>query len=385
MIVEDKENTIAVKVIDNGIGIKPEEINKIFDRFYQAENSHAYHKSPSMGIGLSLCKSIVELHHGTIQVESTPGYGSIFIINLPKGNNHFKEEELIHHEKQEIILDNPMEVNNQLLPDQSLQDADGLLLTDEGEKKYKLLVVEDNEELLHILQSLFSPLYQVIIARNGKEGLEQVRKEMPDIVISDIMMPVMSGSELCMKIKHDPELCHIPVILLTAMNSVEQNIEGLKRGADDYINKPFSSKILVARCNNLIRNRILIQNKFSQQELPDTQALANNPVDQKFMENVTNIIEKNMDNMEFDMNSLARELGLSRSSLYSKFKVLTGMTPNEFVLTWKLKKAAHLLKNNPELQIVDISDRLGFGSARYFTRCFKAQFNITPADYRKNA
>ena len=206
---------------------------------------------------------------------------------------------------------------------------------------------------------------------------------MPDVIVSDVMMPEMSGTEMCMKIKNDFNMCHIPVVLLTALTSPEQSIEGLQRGADDYINKPFNAKVLLARCNNLIRGRIILQKKYNQQKDFDAQSLASNPVDQKFLDTVNTIIEKNLDNMEFDMNMLARELGLSRSSLYAKFKALTGMTPNDFVLNCKLKRAASMLENNPNLQIADISDYLGFGSPRYFTRCFKAQFDVTPAEYRK--
>ena len=243
--------------------------------------------------------------------------------------------------------------------------------------------MDDNEELLQILNSLFSPVYNVLLARNGKEGLEKARSERPDIIVSDIMMPEMSGTEMCLKIKNDFDICHIPVILLTALGSAEQSIEGLQRGADDYISKPFNARVLLARCNNLVRNRIILQKKFNEQRDFDTQSLASNPIDQKFMDAVNKIIEENMDNMEFDMNTLAKELGLSRSSLYAKFKALTGMTPNDFVLNCKLKRAATLLITRQDLQIAEISDLLGFGSPRYFTRCFKAQFDTTPAEYKK--
>ena len=257
------------------------------------------------------------------------------------------------------------------------------LLIEGDDSPHTILLVEDNEELLQILNSLFSPTYRVLLARNGKEGLEKARAERPDIIVSDVMMPEMSGTEMCLKIKNDFDVCHIPVVLLTALTSAEQNIEGLQRGADDYINKPFNAKVLLARCNNLVRNRIILQKKFSQQKDFDAQSLASNPIDQKFLDTVNSIIEMNLDNIDFDMNMMARELGLSRSSLYAKFKALTGMTPNDFVLNCKLKRAATMLTENPDLQIADISDRLGFGSPRYFTRCFKAQFEITPAEYRK--
>ena len=387
MILENKENEVIIKVIDNGIGISKDDIDKILYGFYQAENGISnITKTPSTGIGLSLTKNIIELHHGTIQVESTPGYGSIFIVRLLKGCTHFTEEELARdqQEKQtESLIPDTVAFTDHM---EEFSDAEQREVLIEGDDSPRtILLVEDNEELLQILGSLFSPIYRVLLARNGKEGLEKAREERPDIIVSDVMMPEMSGTEMCLKIKNDFDVCHIPVVLLTALTSAEQNIEGLQRGADDYINKPFNAKVLLARCNNLVRNRIILQKKFSQQKDFDAQSLASNPIDQKFLDTVNSIIEKNLDNIDFDMNMMARELGLSRSSLYAKFKALTGMTPNDFVLSCKLKRAATMLTAQPDLQIADISDRLGFGSPRYFTRCFKAQFEITPAEYRKRA
>ena len=372
-------------IVVSFIGISKEDIDKIFDRFYQAENGISnITKTPSTGIGLSLTKSIIELHHGTIQVESTPGYGSIFIVHLQKGCTHFTEEELAQKQQKkqtESLIPDTVAFSDHM---EEFSDTEQKELLIEGDDSpHTILLVEDNEELLQILNSLFSPTYRVLLARNGKEGLEKARAERPDIIVSDVMMPEMSGTEMCLKIKNDFDVCHIPVVLLTALTSAEQNIEGLQRGADDYINKPFNAKVLLARCNNLVRNRIILQKKFSQQKDFDAQSLASNPIDQKFLDTVNSIIEKNLDNIDFDMNMMARELGLSRSSLYAKFKALTGMTPNDFVLNCKLKRAATMLTENPDLQIADISDRLGFGSPRYFTRCFKAQFEITPAEYRK--
>lgn len=385
MILENKEDEVIIKVIDNGIGISKEDIDKIFDHFYQAENSISnITKTPSTGIGLSLTKNIIELHHGTIQVESTPGYGSIFIVRLRKGRTHFTEEELarVQPEMQtESLIPGTVAFTDQM---EEFSDAEQREMLIEGDDSPRtILLVEDNEELLRILVSLFSPIYRVLLARNGKEGWEKTREERPDIIVSDVMMPEMSGTEMCLKIKNDFDVCHIPVVLLTALTSAEQNIEGLQRGADDYISKPFSAKVLLTRCNNLVRNRIILQKKFSQKKDFDAQSLASNPIDQKFLDTVNSIIEKNLDNGDFDMNMMARELGLGRSSLYAKFKALTGMTPNDFVLSCKLKRAAAMLTDKPDLQIADISDRLGFGSPRYFTRCFKAQFEITPAEYRK--
>ena len=385
MIIESKENEVTIKVMDNGIGISKEDMNKIFDRFYQAENCISnIAKTPSTGIGLALTKNIIELHHGTIQAESTPGYGSIFIVRLLKGCTHFSKEELIEAlPKREMEIQAPDTVAFSDQMEMFIDNEQNEVPLEEDNVSRTILLVEDNEELLQVLNSLFSPTYHVLLARNGKEGLDKAREERPDIIVSDVMMPEMSGTEMCLKIKNDFDVCHIPVVLLTALTSAEQNIEGLRRGADDYINKPFNAKILLARCNNLVRNRIILQKKFSQEKDFDAQSLANNPIDQKFLDTVNLIIEQNLDNTGFDMSLMARELGLSRSSLYAKFKALTGMTPNDFVLNCKLKRATTMLTEHPEWQIADISDRLGFGSPRYFTRCFKAQFETTPAEYRK--
>ncbi len=326
------------------------------------------------------------MHHGTILVESTPGYGSIFIVRLQKGSAHFTEEERTEGRQEKLpenLIPDTVAFTDHMEEFSDTEQKEVLIKGDDSPRT--ILLVEDNEELLQILASLFSPIYRVLLARDGKEGLEKAREERPDIIVSDVMMPEMSGTEMCLKIKNDFDVCHIPVVLLTALTSAEQNIEGLQRGADDYINKPFNAKVLLARCNNLVRNRIILQKKFSQQKDFDAQSLASNPIDQKFLDTVNSIIEKNLDNIDFDMNMMARELGLSRSSLYAKFKALTGMTPNDFVLSCKLKRAAAMLTGNPDLQIADISDRLGFGSPRYFTRCFKAQFEITPAEYRKKS
>lgn len=380
--VEDANEEIIIKVIDNGIGIAKEDIDHIFNRFYQAENAFMNHaRLPSTGIGLSVAKHIIELHHGSIKVESTPGYGSIFIVHLKKGNAHFNDYELIDSNKDSLIQ-TAIQSTEDIYPEKNNVD----FLADDDSLKQDLpliLLVEDNEELLLTLKDLFSASYRVIIARNGKDGFEKTKQEKPAIIVSDIMMPEMSGTEMCMKIKNDFDLCHIPVVLLTALSSVEQNINGLQMGADDYISKPFHEKALIARCNNLIRNRIILQKKFSRQMDFDSLALATNPIDQKFLDSINSIIEKNFDNIQFDMNFLAEELGLSRSSLYTKFKALTGITPNDYVLNRKLKQATWLLKNKPQLQIAEIAYQLGFGSPRYFSKCFKDQYQMSPAEYRK--
>lgn len=219
-------------------------------------------------------------------------------------------------------------VQENTIPDENFMKKDDFTfetpLIDEREKKRKVLLVEDNMELLQVLKEIFSPLYQVVTAANGEEGLKQVFAEVPDLIVSDVMMPVMTGTEMCLKIKNNISLCHIPVVLLTALDTVDQNIEGLRRGADDYITKPFNAKILITRCNNLIRNRLLMQSRFAKDQILEINLLAANPIDKSFLDRVIKVVDKHIDNEDFDIGMLCQELGMGRTLLHTKFKALTG-------------------------------------------------------------
>lgn len=378
LIVTQEEDWIIIKVIDNGVGISKDALSRIFDRFYRDDTSTDY--AVGSGIGLSLTKSIVELHHGTISVESRLEYGSIFTVRLPKGANWFESDP-------NVSACSPQNMGNEV-EDVVSETPSDIVSIHAGQEKEKgtdrsILIVEDNPDLLQLLSSLFAPMYKVSLAVNGAEGLEKALEERPDIILSDVMMPVMSGTEMCMRIKNNFDICHTPVVLLTARTSVEHNIEGLSMGADDYISKPFNTNVLLARCTNLIRNRRLLQKRFSDQIDFTTDTLATNKLDQQFIDQANRIIEVNVGNNDFSVDLLAKEMILSRSSLYAKFKALFGMTPNEYILNTKLKRAAALLTLDPQQQIVEISDTLGFSSSSYFIRCFKEKFHSTPAEYRK--
>ncbi|WP_277466285.1 hybrid sensor histidine kinase/response regulator transcription factor [Parabacteroides sp. PF5-6] len=386
LTIEEAEQIVIIKVIDTGIGLSQEDAKLVFDRFYQAENGvQTSASNPGTGIGLALCKSIVEMHHGEITVQSELEYGTVFKVSLFKGKEHFEEDEKV------TILDKPEEPAflensfSEILTEKDYREMAKAFPEQEEGKRYSILLVEDNEELLQLLENLFKPLYNVWVAHNGEEGLRIAQEKRPDLIVSDVMMPVMTGTEMCIRIKNNIDLSHIPVVLLTALNSVDQHVEGLQQGADDYIGKPFHAKVLLVRCNNLIRNRIRLQNKFNKQIDFDVNLLAANPLDQKFLDRVTDIIDQNLENPDFDINALARELAIGRSSLFAKFKALTGMTPNEFIQTHRLKKAAILLRERPDMQVGEISDQLGFSSSVYFSRCFKAQFGMSPAQFRKSA
>ena len=409
--VNTAENKAIVCITDTGKGISKEDSRKLFERFYQGKDQGDNVQSPGTGIGLALTRTIVEKHHGEISVESEEGKGSTFIVSIPLNKAAYEEDELIEFidssESKSYVIDNENVTGNHdksfaitselNLEDDNVSEEDNASEDESIDKIYnhetesssefkhkrKILLVEDNQELILILKRLFENNFEVITAENGKEGLDKTFEHKPDLIISDIMMPVMSGTELCVQIKNNIDLCHIPIILLTALNGFEQNIEGLNRGADDYISKPFNTQLLLARVNNLIRNRLLIQNQINQNSVGEIDLTSINPIDQQILKKTEEILKKNLDNTHFGISDLCKELGMGRSLLFTKFKALTGMTPNNYIINFKLKHAAILLRK-PSISIAEISDLCGFGSSTYFSRCFKSQFGVSPQVYRKN-
>ncbi|MBB4034194.1 signal transduction histidine kinase/ligand-binding sensor domain-containing protein/DNA-binding response OmpR family regulator [Dysgonomonas hofstadii] len=374
--VSKTEDTAIFKVIDTGCGIGVEDIGHIFDRFYQVESQNLDLVDTGTGIGLALTKNIIDLHHGEIEVESALNEGSAFSVRLKLGNTHFSGEEINDIEP---VMNNTYISTPVLL---SMEEMSVDILPDQQQKDIKMLIVEDNEELRNMLNDTFIPFYQVITASDGAEGLEKAKTELPNIIVSDVVMPHMTGTELCRIIKNDVNTCHIPIVLLTARTSVESNLEGLKIGADDYISKPFNVNILISRCNNLVNSRIILKEKFSKQPQMTPQMLATNILDKELLNKAVAIVEKNLDNPEFSVNDFALEIGMSRSNLFTKLKAVSGKTPNDFILIIRLKKAAILLKENPRLSVSEISTIVGFNSSRYFSKCFKDIYQLTPLAYR---
>lgn len=359
--------TVQILVEDTGKGIPSDKLQHIFDPFYQVEQTAA----PGTGIGLAISKNIVELHGGQIIASSTLSKCTVFTIMLERNTSLSVEEQIILTEEK--------------LQTTELEQADLIepITSVEEEAKKKLLLVEDNEELRDFLEEILAQLFHVYTAGDGEQGLEIARKKQPDLVISDVMMPVMSGTELCTKLKSNFDTCHIPVVLLTAKSAVEHQLEGLRTGADDYVTKPFHSKLLIQRCNNLINARQVLKAKyFNQPGLAQQQEVATTEIDRKFIDQATAIVEAHL-HSEIDVNLFASEMGLSRSSLFSKLKGVTGLTPNTFISNIRLKKAADMLQNSPELNISQIAYNLGFSSPRYFNKCFKEQYGYAPQEYRK--
>ncbi|GHT37766.1 hybrid sensor histidine kinase/response regulator [Bacteroidia bacterium] len=381
LIAAQERGKVSVKVIDSGVGLSAEDAAHIFERFYQAKDRK--NVPPGTGIGLALSKNIVSLHHGQINVTSRLDYGSVFVVELPGGKDSFlNDPNVLFVQIPDDATPAAGKVCDAVTPDE-YQELLGALPSPEGKKKYTVLIVEDNEELFQTLYSLFAPLYDVLLAQNGAEGLEKAATMLPDLVVSDVMMPVMDGIELCKCLKSNIDTCHIPFVLLTAFHTTEHNLEGLKQGADDYIGKPFHSRLLLTRCNNLVRNRLLMQNRLSKEVDFGLNLLATNPLDKDLLDRATDCIEKQIGNPDLDVNYLARKLCLGRSTLFVKFKALAGMTPNDFIQDQRLKRAALLLRNHPEKQITEISDALGFCSQVYFSRCFKSKFGQSPNMFRK--
>ena len=342
--VSQEDKYVIIEIKDTGTGIAAAEIDKIFDRFYQTERLDSLNTGAGTGIGLALTKGIIELHHGT-NIQQQP----------------------------ETIVPTV-----EILPDSEWKEEDNKRIEDA-----KMLIVEDNESIKQMLAGIFETFYQVTTASDGVEALDIIQKDMPSIILSDVVMPRMSGTELCKQIKTDFNTCHIPVVLLTARTAVEHNIEGLKIGADDYITKPFNTNLLISRCNNLVNSRRLLQEKFSKQPQAFAQMLATNPMDKEMLDRAMAIIEQHLDNTDFNVNIFAREMGMARTNLFTKLKAVTGQTPNDFILSIRLKKGAVMLRNNPELNITEISDRIGFSSSRYFSKCFKEIYHVSPLAYRK--
>lgn len=366
LAVETVDDKAVVRVADTGCGMEQDDLSGIFSYYYQGKQSAG---KRGTGIGLALVKKIVDAHGGTVDVASSPGVGTTFTVCLQSGKEYFLSKNLLlsEEETKQMSTSEPQEVTLS-------SNSDGM--------KFTMLIVEDNVVLREMLLSVFSSLYNVISAPNGAVAWEYLQKTAVDIVVSDIMMPEMSGTELCQRIKDDLRICHIPVILLSVRADIQNNIEGLKAGADDYIKKPFSIDLLITRCNNLLHNRKLVQNKFVQLPYVSSDTLTTNALDKEFMDKIIKCIEENIDNHEFNIDFLLKELLISRSALFQKLKAISGQTPSEFILNIRLKKAAVYLKKNPEMSIATVSDCTGFSSPKYFSRIFKERYHIRPIDYR---
>lgn len=382
VIIEEKEREgmLAVKVTDTGKGISPDKLPFIFDRFFQAEEHHEQSAQGGTGIGLSLAKSVVEQHHGTIEALSTPGKGSTFTVMLPFGDAHFSaDEKKRHFTNGENLSDYYFPAE---LPPNSHPATQPLPASPSGEQRPLLLIVEDNSDIRSYLRESFSNHYQIVEADNGNDGLDFAMRDTPDIMLCDISMPGMDGIELCRQIKTNIITSHIPVILLTARTSLIFKIDGLETGADDYITKPFNLELLRLRIKNLIESRRKLREKYSQSvfhqsHLPEI-ALA--PLDETFLRRTYEILDEHLADCEFSIDELAQKLLMSRMQLYRKLKALTDQTPNELIRRQRLKKAAELLRTG-QFTVAEITYKVGFQDLKYFRERFKEEYGVNPSEY----
>ena len=355
---------LVLKVGDEGIGISSKEQDKIFVRFYNNKNSKP---GLSNGIGLSLTKELVELHHGHIALKSALGKGSTFTIEIPL-------------DKECYLSDEYCKMSEPVLSETSELEPSG-----EENLRETLLLVEDNRELLYLMKDIFAEDYRVLMAENGREAWESIRKNGVNIVVSDIMIPEMDGIELCRHIKNDTATSHIIVVLLTAQISMENEITSYELGADDYVSKPFEPDVLKVRLKNLLNKRKQIQaNSKNNPSIGMISKIDFTSLDEQLIEKAIKVVERNLSEPEFDVVALASELGMSRSTLARKIKGITGKTPLDFIKDIKMKHACQMLKNK-RMSIAEVVVALGYNDHKYFAASFREVYGMTPSEYQKKA
>ena len=402
VFIHEDEGTVSVGVQDQGIGIAENKKKSLFVRFENLVDKNLFNQA-STGIGLSLVKELVEMHKAVISVDSKLGEGSCFKVDFLKGKEHYDDTvEFILEDATTASMTIPAPVMDATAsvipivnPDEGIQDEE----SEETSNKEVMLLVEDNQELRAFLRTIFSSTYRVVEAADGMEGWSKALKFVPDIIISDVMMPEKDGIEMTKELRADMTTSHIPIVLLTAKTSIESKLEGLEYGADDYITKPFSATYLKARVENLLSQRRKLQSLYrdnlmnnthvsslstseeaatEEEKLPDM-----SPNDRKFMDKLVELMEANMDNGDLVVDDLVREVAVSRSVFFKKLKTLTGLAPIEFIKEMRINRAAQLIETG-EFNMTQISYMVGINDPRYFSKCFKSKLGMTPTEYRDN-
>lgn len=363
-------------VKDTGQGIKDDEKNMVFKRFHQS-HERTQKTSPGTGIGLSLVHGLVDKYGGVIDFESEYGKGSTFYIRLPMVRKFFQEDSIINKSEEEYFS---VLQNNHLISDANSNQISGENNIDLIREKPELLIIEDNIELLNYISDQLGEKYKILTAFNGKEGISIAKKQQPDIIISDIMMPETDGIELCEILKSDTKTSHIPIILLTAKAAKEDQVDGLKTGADAYITKPFSFDILEARINNLLLSRKKLKEIFIQKVNLEPKDITITSVDAKFLKDAMDLVEKNMANTEFSTDLMSSGMHMSRASLHRKLVALTDLPPSSFIRTLRIKRAANLLLKGQKT-VSEVLYEVGIKSRSYFTKSFKEIYGYSPKEY----
>ena len=373
------DNVVDIGVRDSGIGIPVEEQSKLFDRFYQVDSSFT-REHEGTGIGLALTKELVELHHGTIRVSSKPGEGAEFIVRLPLGRDHLKDAEIIDQ----------AEIENNVVHD-GVKDQSEIKLNNDptkvsgkdnetGVDKNILLIVEDNEDVREFIKSSIGADFQIEEASNGEMGIDKAQEIIPDVIISDVMMPKKDGIELTKILKNEKNTSHIPIILLTAKSGQESKLDGLETGADDYLTKPFDIRELRIRIKNLLNIRKNLQEKYSKGILSGKRSRKKlSDLEEQFLNRVIEVVNNHLDQEDFSIEAFDQELGMGRVQIFRKLKALTGKSPSRYIRTVRLTRARQMIEDKSG-NISEIAYSVGFASPAYFSMCFKEEFGLLPSD-----
>lgn len=374
--LKEENNTLLLQVQDTGSGIPLDKQAKIFERFYQVESQHL-----GTGIGLSLIQRLVELHHGRIKLDSTPGAGSTFSIYLPTDEASYQPNEIA---TEEAILEEKQHHSTNL-QDMYAIDTEETPATPypaSAAGKERILVVEDNTEILRYIADELAQSFVIVEATNGAEALERLKEQEIDLILTDVMMPVMDGLQLCKQVKQNLRTCHIPVIILSAKADLKEQLEGLQVGADDYIPKPFSLAILTRKIKNMLLTRYRAIRHYSNSLEIEPEKMALTPLDEELLKRAVKIVEEHLDNTEFSTEEFARHMCMSRSNLHLKMKALTGESTNDFIRKIRFNHACKLLREERYL-VTEISSMVGFSTPSYFTTSFKKHFGCLPSEYTK--
>ncbi len=397
--IHENENTITVSVQDQGIGIAENKRKSIFLRFENLVDKKLFNQA-STGIGLSLVKELVEMHKAVIMVDSKEGEGSCFSVDFQKGKDHydssveFLQDDMAAGVEPAAAVADVETVATQTPAEDEMKAED--VTTETGTKnKGTMLLVEDNPELRMFLRSIFTPEYRIIEAVDGTQGLNKALRSLPDIIISDVMMPGKDGITMVRELRADMTTSHILIVLLTAKTSIESRIESLESGADDYITKPFSATYLKARVKNLLTQRQKLQEMFRTSLMPsststeeqteeeqESQVPEMSSNERKFMDKLMGLMEKNMDNGDLIVDDLVQEMAVSRSVFFKKLKTLTGLAPIEFIKEMRINRSVELIETG-EYSMTQIAYMVGINDPRYFSKCFKQKMGMTPSEYKE--
>jgi signal transduction histidine kinase/DNA-binding response OmpR family regulator/ABC-type xylose transport system substrate-binding protein len=367
---------VLVQVEDSGIGMTEESVLHAFDMFYQAD-SYSFKGS---GLGLSLSKEFMNLHKGDLRVKSKKNQGTTFTIYLRTGGSHLLEDEKYAHKDHIENIYEQEKIYSITFDDPHVSQT---LLAESMVKEQSILIIEDNTDLLSYLTVKFESQYEVFSTSNGNEGYNLAFEKIPDLIISDVVLPEMSGTEISNKLKSDVRTSHIPIILLTAKGSVEQQITGIQSMADLYITKPFNFDYVFAAVQNLMRNREILKEHFTSDISASEKLPVSKSLDKRFVNDFAKIVEQNLSNEKFDVEDICKIIGISRVQLYRKVKALLGCSITDYILNRRLKKAKYLL-NNENYTIAEIAYLVGFSNPNYFSTVFKAKYECTPSEFKKN-